>query len=65
MGSEMCIRDRLKIVSAKLSDDRKSVKLNVPNIAPVHQIHLLLNLKSDSGDPFAEEIYWTINRVPK
>ena len=57
--------DKLKIVSAKLSDDRKSVKLNVPNIAPVHQIHLLLNLKSDSGDPFTEEIYWTINRVPK
>ena len=56
--------DDLGIVSATLSDDRRSVKLLVPKIAPVHQLHLILKLKSADGQSFEEEVYWTINRVP-
>jgi putative heme-binding domain-containing protein len=56
--------EKLNIVSVSLGADGKSVKLNVPDIKPVNQVHLLINLETKSGEPFEEEIYWTINRVP-
>ncbi|TWT48000.1 Cytochrome c [Rubripirellula amarantea] len=40
------------------------VRLVTPKIAPVHQLHLRLHLKDAYGNPFDEEIYWTINAVP-
>jgi len=52
------------IESAKLSADQKTITLNIPGIRPVNQLHLRFNLKDQSGNPFAEEIYWTINQVP-
>lgn len=58
-------KDKLNIKSTLLSADGKSVKLVVPDLKPVNQVHLKLNLKAKSGEPFAEEIFWTINRVPK
>lgn len=58
-------KDKLNITQAQLSADGKRVKLIVPGIQPVNQVHLRLNLKSETGAPFQEEIYWTINRVPE
>lgn len=58
-------KEKLKITKATLSEDGNSVKLTVPDLKPVNQVHLKLNLKDVQGDPFQEEIYWTINGVPK
>ncbi len=56
--------EKMNLVSVSLGADGKSVKLNIPDIKPVNQVHLLLNLKDIDGDQFSEEIYWTINHVP-
>ncbi len=57
--------DKLNIVSADVNNDGNSVLLRVPDLRPVHQVHLIVELKSDDGVDFAEEIYWTINQVPE
>jgi putative heme-binding domain-containing protein len=57
-------KDRLNVESVVLSRDRKSVKLLIPELKPVHQVHLIVAVKDAVGEPFEEEIYWTINRVP-
>ncbi len=54
----------LKVTGIKLSDDKQSVKLIVPNIHPVNQVHAIINVKDEQGESFSEEIYWTINKVP-
>lgn len=48
----------------QLSEDRKTVHLHIPELQPVHQLHLQLNVNDSSGDPFSETIYWTVHRVP-
>lgn len=58
-------RDDVEIESVTVAADGKSVKLTIPGIQPVNQVFLRLNLKSRGGDDFQEEIYWTINRVPR
>ncbi len=55
----------LSIASVKISPDRRGVRLIVPQIQPVNQLQLLLRLGATDGSVFEEEIYWTINRVPK
>jgi putative heme-binding domain-containing protein len=57
--------DKLNIISVDIHEDGKSVLLRVPNLRPVDQVHLTVNLEAEDGAEFAEEIYWTINRVPK
>jgi putative heme-binding domain-containing protein len=57
--------ERMNIIAAEVATDARSVLLRVPDLKPVHQVHLLLDVASDSGESFAEEIYWTINEVPK
>ncbi len=57
--------EAMNVVSASLGADGKSVKLHIPDIQPVNQVHVLLKLKGQDGDGFEEEIYWTINGVPK
>ncbi len=56
--------EKINIESASLGSDGASVKLNIPGLKPVNQVHLIVNVKSRNGDSFEEEIYWTINRVP-
>ncbi|QDV51807.1 DUF6797 domain-containing protein [Gimesia fumaroli] len=58
-------KEKLNFTQATLSADGKSVKLTVPDLKPVNQVHLKLNLKDQQRKPFHEEIYWTINGVPK
>lgn len=54
----------MNVQSVTLSSDGKSVKLNIPDLIPVNQVHLILKVESSDDRPFEEEIYWTINRVP-
>ena len=56
--------DKMNVESVTLSTDGKSVKLNIPDLIPVNQVHLILKFKRSDNQPFEEEIYWTINRVP-
>jgi putative heme-binding domain-containing protein len=56
--------DKMNVESVTLSADAKSVKLNIPDLIPVNQVHLILKVKGSDNQPFEEEIYWTINRVP-
>lgn len=58
-------KEKLNITKATISEDGKSVKLSIPDLKPVNQVHLKLNLKDVQGKPFQEEIYWTINGIPK
>lgn len=55
--------DEMEITSISLGVDGRSVHLNVPDLQPVNQVHLLLKIKARDGKDFEEEIYWTINRV--
>ena len=57
--------DKIGIESVTLGSDGKSVKLNIPNMIPVDQTHIIVHLKAEDGSDFEEEIYWTINRVPE
>lgn len=57
--------EKLNVQSVTLSDDQQSVKLKIAELNPVHQVHVLLKIKTDDGKPFEEEIYWTINQVPE
>jgi putative heme-binding domain-containing protein len=57
--------DPMNITSITLQPDGKSVKLHVPDLKPVNQVHVLLDVQAADGQQFAEEIYWTINAVPE
>jgi putative heme-binding domain-containing protein len=54
----------LDIKSISLSEDRQSVTLHASDLKPVNQLHLIVKVKSHDGNPFEEEVYWTIHRVP-
>ena len=55
----------MNVESVTLSADGRSVKLHIPDLIPVNQVHLILRIKAADGSPFAEEIYWTINGIPE
>jgi hypothetical protein len=56
--------DPVVIKSVKLSPDRKTVFLEIPEIKPVMQMRIRFRLKAADGAPVEHEIYNTINRVP-
>ena len=58
-------RDPVEVVSATLSDDGKSLFLEMPNRKPVHQMAVNWLLKSDAGDLFRGTYAHTINTPPK
>lgn len=57
--------DPVEIKSAKLSDDGKTVRLEIPGLAPVMQFMLKYKLAAEDKTPLASDIYATIHRVPK
>ncbi len=57
-------RDTVEIQSVKISDDRRSVTLEIPGIKPVMQMRVRFNLVSAAGAPVSGEIHATINKVP-
>ncbi|TWU19758.1 DUF6797 domain-containing protein [Allorhodopirellula heiligendammensis] len=40
------------------------IHLSVPAIGPVDQLRMVVQLRSENGESFEEEIYWTIHAVP-
>jgi hypothetical protein len=56
--------DPLNIQEAKLSEDGRQVFLRIPNLRPVHQIEIRLDLKAADGASWKELAYLTINAVP-
>ena len=57
--------DTVAFLPATLSPDGKTLKLVTKDLRPVNQLQLILKVKSADGKQFEEEIYWTINAVPK
>ncbi len=58
-------RDRWTISRIELSPDRKTVTLFVPDVKPVMQYHLELNLESQAGDAIETYLHGTINELIK
>lgn len=56
-------RDALKIKSAKLSADGKTVFLEVPDLLPAMQVQLKYNLETAEGAVVRQEIYHTIHTL--
>ena len=54
-------RDDLEIRSAVLSADSRSVFLEIPDILPVQQFHLEMNLRSNDGARMREFVHGTIH----
>jgi hypothetical protein len=55
--------DKVTIQSVKLSTDRKTVFLEIPDLRPVDQMRVKFKISAADGTPIAEEIYNTIHRV--
>jgi hypothetical protein len=51
------------VQSAKVSGDRKTVLLEIPEIKPVDQMRIKFRITAADGTPIAHEIYNTIHRV--
>ena len=58
-------RDKLELSAVKLSPDKKTVFLEIPDLKPVMQMRIKYRLKAADGTPVASEIHNTINRVPQ
>lgn len=56
-------RDPLEIKSAKLSQDGKSVFLEIPSIQKSHQVALQYNLTAKNGQKKKDIFYATINKL--
>ncbi|MDG1072224.1 MAG: hypothetical protein P8P32_11475 [Akkermansiaceae bacterium] len=52
--------DRVKIRSLQLLKDGKSVFVEIPQLHPVMQFHLSLELKTAKGQAFAPDLYYSI-----
>ena len=57
-------RDEVKIESAKLSGDGKTVSLEIKDLKPVMQMRIRGKLKAADGKRISVEVYNTINYVP-
>ncbi len=57
--------DTVAIKSVKLSDDGKSVFLEVPGLVPVMQMRIKMNVKAVDGTRVPDDIGSTINVVPE
>ncbi|MBM3883092.1 MAG: c-type cytochrome [Verrucomicrobia bacterium] len=56
-------RDTLRIESATLGADRRTVFLEVPTLQPVMQSHLVFNLKGADGTAVRNFVHHTIHRL--
>lgn len=55
--------DKLDVTDAKLSSDRKTVKLLIPGLKPVNQMKINIKLKTADGTKARQDIFSTINVV--
>ena len=57
-------RDTVDVKSVKVSEDRRTVTLEIPGLQPVMQIGIKARLRTAGGGPVPVDIYGTINQVP-
>jgi hypothetical protein len=55
--------DAVKIASAAVSADGRTVLLRIPDIKPVMQMKLAYRLKAEGGTPVEDVIHHTIHRL--
>jgi len=55
--------ETLRIESVSWDPKRMTVTLQIPELIPVDQLHLRMNILSNDGSRFEEEIYWTIHHT--
>jgi hypothetical protein len=58
-------RDEVEIKSVAVSEDGRTVTLSIPGLQPVMQMALEYNLEAADGAEVEQELYLTINEVPK
>ncbi|MEO1526638.1 MAG: DUF6797 domain-containing protein [Planctomycetota bacterium] len=58
-------KEDLVVDSVEVGEDGRSVKLRIPTLRTVHQLHAILSLQDQTGLAFDEEVYWTINAIPQ
>ena len=56
--------DEVAVASAKLMPDRKTVLLSMPDVRPVMQMRIRVNLDAADGTAIEQAVYLTIHRVP-
>ena len=56
--------DAVAIKGIKLSEDKKTVIIEVDGLKPVMQSRIRFNIKAADGAVLKQEIFHTINRVP-
>ncbi|MEW6303664.1 MAG: DUF6797 domain-containing protein [Verrucomicrobiota bacterium] len=54
----------VEVKSVKLSTDKKTVFIEIPDVKPVMQMRIRYNIDSADGNQLRQEIFNTINRVP-
>jgi hypothetical protein len=57
-------RDEVIIKSVAVSDDGRTVTLDIPDLKPVMQMLIQYNLKAADGTEVEQEVYATVNEVP-
>ena len=62
-GSKRLDNKRLQVTAAKLSSDRKTLKLKISGMKPVWQMSIKYQLTGSDGKDFAGEIQNTIHKV--
>jgi len=55
--------DKVEIKSARITNDKKTVLLEIPGLQPVNQMKIKMNLKAVDGTVINQEIYNTIHKV--
>ena len=58
-------RDKVPVKTAKLSGDDRSLFLEIPDLRPAMQTKIQYNLFTADGKTMRNEVYATINAVPK
>ena len=56
----MAGHDPVEIRSLQLMEDGRALFVEIPQLHPVMQLHLYLDLKTASGSPFTPDIYYSI-----
>ncbi len=57
-------REPVKITEARVSADKKSVFLSIPDIQPVMQMKIGVNIDAANGNTIKYDLYTTLNKVP-
>jgi hypothetical protein len=56
--------DRLGVTAAVMSEDRRSVRLTIPELVPCDQLRAVIHVRDESGEKFQQEFHQTIHRLP-